>query len=225
MYINVTCQSRFFIGKIMKKIINITIIIFLALASLAFNKQTQAEVYCDDQYGGNCREIELQIDKLIYDPESNNFVDNLGINDYKFGNGEQITFKLKIKNNGEETFKHIDVRDYLPDYVQHLNGDLSFEITDLVVNETEEREITVKVVNADKMPEGKSIICVVNKAEAWNGSDSDSDTAQFCIEEKVLGMTTIPKTGANLISAIILLIVAFSFGFYRIGKSFFKKSN
>jgi len=209
----------------MKKITNSLIIIFLSLAFLSFSKQALANVYCDDQYGGNCREIDLQIDKLIYDPESNSFVDNLGINDYKFTSNEQITFKLKIRNNGEETFQHIDVRDYLPDYVLHQSGDLDFDIYDLVPNETEERDIVVKVVSSQNLPQDKSIVCVVNKAEATNGADSDSDTSQFCIEEKVLGMTTIPKTGANLFSAIILLIAALSLGFYRFGKNFFKKSN
>lgn len=192
----------------MKKLSTILIVAVLVLIFSLFVKQARATVYCDGQYGEVCREIELLIDKMVWDPVNGKFVDNLGINDYKFAPDEEITFRLEVKNVGDETFAEIDVRDYLPDYLEYLSGDIDFEIKDLDPGETETREFKAKVVSADKFPSDESIICVVNKAEAWNGDEKDEDTAQVCMEKKVLGVAELPPTGPEHATMILALSIS-----------------
>lgn len=172
------------------------ILVFLFLLAL-LAKPIWAAVRCETYYEGEVcvRTGELQIDKEVWDPEDGKFVDNLGITDYKFAPGEEITFKLKIKNVGDETFDKVNVQDTLPDYLELVSGDLSFEISDLEIDETEEREFKAKVVSADRFPEDKAVICVVNTTEVWSGDERDKDTAQVCLEKKVLGVVVLPPTG------------------------------
>lgn len=192
----------------MKKLSTILIVAALFLVLSLFAMPAKATVYCDTQYGEVCREIEILIDKMVWDPANGKFVDNLGINDYKFAPDEEITFRLEIKNVGDETFAEIDVRDYLPDYLEHVSGDIDFEIKDLDPGETETREFKAKVVSADKFPSDESIICVVNRAEAWNGDEKDEDTAQVCMEKKVLGVAELPPTGPEKSNFLLALSIA-----------------
>jgi uncharacterized repeat protein (TIGR01451 family) len=177
----------------MEKLIRLISIILFVLVLVFMAKPAHAT--CDEQYGGVCKELELQIDKVVWDPANGNFKDNLGINDYKFGPDEEITFKLKIKNTGDETFDEVHVKDYLPDYLLQLSGDFDFIIYDLDPDEEVEREIKIKVVSADNFPADNALICVVNTAETWNNSENDKDTSQVCLEKKVLGVTELPPTG------------------------------
>lgn len=177
-----------------KKILLVLVLFFvLALAA----KPLLAAVRCEIYYEGEVcvRTGELQIDKEVWDVEDGLFVDNMGLTDYKFAPGEEITFKLKIKNVGDETFAKVYVQDTLPDYLELVSGDLSFEIDDLVVGETEEREFKARVVSADRFPYDKTVICVVNTAEARADDEGDKDTAQVCLEKKVLGLVVLPPTG------------------------------
>lgn len=184
---------------------------------LSSNKAVAAE-RCETQYGGGetcVRTGELQIDKEIYDPDNGEYVDNLGPNDYLFKTAEEITFKLKIKNVGDDTLFDIDVKDMLPSYLFFSSGSSdSFEIDDLNPDDSVERTIKATVVAESQLPGDKSLICTVNTAEAKTGDEHDKDTAQFCIGKKVLGITTLPKTGSNLLLvAGILTIISGTAGF------------
>ena len=200
----------------MKK--TLTILATAVIAFLLLAKPVLAAVRCETQYGGGevcVRTGELQIDKEVWDPEDEKWLDNLGLGDYKFAPGESIKFKLKIKNVGDKTFSEVDVRDYLPDLVEHVSGDLEFEIKDLSPDETETRELEVKVVSADRFPNDKSIICEVNTAETWADDKKDKDTAQVCFEKKVLGVSELPPTGPeNWLIIIPFSLLAGLVGFY-----------
>lgn len=201
----------------MKKFIILLAIIVLG-GLIFWTKPLLAAIRCETQYGGGevcVRTGELQIDKEVWNIGNGLFVDNMGINDYKFSPGEEITFRLKIKNVGDKTFDKVYVKDTLPDYLELISGDLSFEINDLSVGETEEREFKVRVVSADKFPD-KSTICVVNSAETWSEDEKDKDTSQVCLEKKVLGVKVLPPTGPknsililgfSIISAVLSLIL------------------
>lgn len=180
----------------MKKILKTLPILAFILALFFIAKPLWAAVRCETNYYGEvCIYTgELQIDKEVWDVEDELWVDNMGINDYKFAPSEEITFKLKIKNVGDKTFDKVYVKDTLPDYLELISGDLEFEIDDLDPDETVEREIRVRVVSADQFPDGATI-CVVNTGETWSNDESDKDTAQVCLEEKVLGVTVLPPTG------------------------------
>lgn len=168
-----------------------------------------AAVRCEMQYGGreNCvRTGQLQIDKKVFDPKNKKFVDNLGINDYHFSPGEETTFKLKVKNIGDETFNQINVVDTLPSFLASSGSSLFFKIKDLKAGETRELEVKARVISANNFPTSKNLICVINTAEAAAGNEKDRDTAQLCLERKVLGKgfpTVLPPTGPENWLAIL----------------------
>lgn len=203
----------------MKKALKTLPILISVLALLFVARPALAAIRCETYYEGEVcvRTGELQIDKEVWDIEDGLFVDNMGLTDYKFAPGEEITFKLKIKNVGDETFNKVYVKDTLPDYLKLISGDLEFEIDDLSPGETEEREFKARVVSADKFPNDKTIICVVNTAETWSGDESDKDTAQVCLEKKVLGVEILPPTGPeNWLIFLSFIILSGLFGIYLI---------
>lgn len=174
-------------GKILSTLTSSAI---LLTAAVIFAKETYAAVRCEIQYGGRevcVRTGQLQIDKEVFDPNQNKFVDNLGINDRKFAPGEEITFKLIIKNVGDATFDKVTVTDTLPSLLERISGDLNFEITNLGSGQTQEREFKVKAVSKDRFPNNQTTVCVINTAEAISGNEKDRDTAQVCLERKVVG--------------------------------------
>lgn len=181
-----------------------------AIAIFVLAKPSLAAERCETQYGGGetcVRTGELQIDKEIYDPEHKGFVDNMGPDDYLFKSAEEITFKLKIKNVGDDTLSDVDVKDVLPSYLFFSGGSTdSFHIDDLNPGETEEKEIKATVVAESQLPSDKSLICDFNTAEAKSGDDEhDKDTAKFCFGKKVLGITTLPKTGSPFIIPALII--------------------
>jgi len=166
-----------------------------------------ASVRCETQYGGGqvcVKTGELQINKKVWDPQNETFVDNLGITSYKFTGGEEVIFQIEIKNVGDETFDKVDVQDTLPNYLELSSGELSFTIENLEPEKSETREIKAKVVS-DKLPSNKTLVCDVNTAEGWTDDEKDKDTAQICIEKRVLGVTQLPPTGLKGWSIISLL--------------------
>lgn len=186
------------------RILNLTLGAILISGLFLLAKETFAAVRCESQYGGGevcVRTGKLQIDKEVKNPTDGLFIDNLGLTSYKFASGEEITFRLEIKNVGDATFSKVNVKDSLPEYLEKLSGDLEFEISDLTVDETEAREIKAKVTG---LPNDKTIVCVVNTAEAWSGDEHDKDTAQVCLEKKVLA--AVPVTGPSSWLLLISLI-------------------
>lgn len=165
-------------------------------------------------YGEAVPSIKIFIDKKIKNPAIGEFVDNLGVNDYRFSPGEEVRFKVRVKNSGEKTFGKVKVKDYLPGYVELVSGPTEVEYKDLKVNESKEFEILVKVVSAEKLPADKGIFCVINKAEVKANDESDEDTAQLCIEKKVLGAAIQPEAGVNLLLLGSSLLGISTLGFF-----------
>ena len=198
-------------------------LIFLLLILTATTaKPSYAAVRCEAQYGGGevcVKTGQLQIDKEVFDPEAKKFVDNLGISSHKFVPGEELLFKLKVKNVGDATFDKVQVSDTLPGHLELVSGNTSFEITGLTSGKTEEREIKSRVVKADKFPDGKSIICEVNVAEVVSGGERDKDTSQVCLQAKVLGVSVpkvLPKAGSENWIIAFGSILALTIGSYLV---------
>ena len=141
----------------------------------------------------------IELYKKVKDPSANSFVDNLGVNDYKFAPGEEIIFQIKVKNNGKIDFENVKIADYLPSYVELVSGQTEINFQDLKPDETRDFEIKVKVVTADKLPSQQGLYCLVNKAEVVADNQKAEDTTQACIESKVLGAAVQPKAGVNLL--------------------------
>ncbi|MBI4058697.1 hypothetical protein HY404_00500 [Candidatus Microgenomates bacterium] len=194
-------------------------VIALALSAFLVIKPALAAVRCETQYGGGevcVKTGELQINKMVWDPIQKKFVDNLGLNDHRFAPGEEVTFKLQIKNVGDATFAKVNVADTLPSMLTLAGGSLNFDISDLTVGKTEEREIKAKVVEDKQFPTNKNLICVVNAAEVSGDNQKDKDTAQLCLERKAAPVPAkkLPPTGNQswifvIASATVSLLTSF----------------
>lgn len=147
----------------------------------------------------------IQIDKKVCDPrrgdcsKPEHFVDNLGVNTHKFASGNTITFKIKVKNTGDQDISRVYVKDILPSLLTHAEGNLEYELQDLKVNEEREAIIKAQVVGKDKLP--TNLTCPDNVAEARmhdksKGQPDARDTAQVCIEGEVAAPAKeLPVTG------------------------------
>ncbi|MFH1827367.1 MAG: hypothetical protein ABH812_02995 [bacterium] len=162
-------------------------------------------------YGGGISKS-IVIDKSIYNPNqnkggSNEYVDNFYSTDYRFSPNKEIIFRLKVKNTSDTTLYGITVKDFVPSYLQpteylgNYNSDnrtISFNAGDFGVNEEKTYTLKFKTLTQDKLPSNSGIICLTNKADASNDSVYDDDTAQFCIEKQVIGVTEVPSAGPEL---------------------------
>ena len=195
-----------------------------------------AQEQCEGTYGGYgtvCREGIVSLDKLVKDPSDGVFVDNLGKAE-AFRAGNEVTFRLKITNTGNFKIDTVLVHDNLPSYVEYSsgpNGDdirnvsydganrrLTFELTNLEVDEIRDIDFKVKVIGESGLP---SSACVVNFAEAEANGEKDSDTAQICVEKpgQVLG-AVYPETGPSQMQWLVLEAL----GFALVGALFIKTS-
>jgi len=197
----------------MKKLIKATLFSAAVLAVIFSPSQVKAVEYGDEPSG------EIELNKTVRRPSDGNFVDNLSSTDYLFSPGEEIIFKIWIKNYGDEKFDRIEINDFLPNYVELVSGQTEIDFSDLNAGDTREYEIKVKVVDADRLPAESGLFCLVNKAEVIADTRKDEDTAQVCIgaEEagQVLGVADMPATGADLLFGLVPLVLVGIVGFLK----------
>jgi len=186
-------------------------VIALTVISIVMTSSVSAQY---GQYGQPEPGMSIMIDKMVGKPVSDksgsvdgDYVDNLSPSDPRFQPEDEVLFKLKVKNTSEAKLKDVTVRDFLPDFVEPMEGqgtfsdesrEISIDAGDLEVDEEKVFVIKVKVLTQDQLPTDKGLMCLVNKATASNESISDEDTAQFCIEKEVLGVTAVPSAGPEL---------------------------
>lgn len=202
----------------MKRRVKTLTLIALLMGYPLVAKTASATIRCETQYGGGqtCEKIgNLLVDKKVFDPDNNKFVDNLLINDFKFAADDEIRFKIVVKNTGDAKLTQIKIKDVLPEKLYFVNGpaswtdwEMTFTIDGLEVGETKEYEIRAKVVPANELPE-KNILCKLNAVEAVSGDQKDRDTAQVCLEKKVLAKV-LPETGPSVLPILffVSLIIA-----------------
>ena len=177
-------------------------VILLSLVSPKLSFADGANTRCETQYGGTqiCVSTgQLQINKEVLDPITNQYVDNLGINNHKFTPGEVATFRISVKNIGDATLSKVTVTDSpQSEFLSLAGGNLNFELKDLKPGEIRSTEVKLKVTDGSKMPQN-NVICVINTAEAVSDSNKDKDSAQLCLERKVAVpvVTKTPATGAE----------------------------
>lgn len=208
---------------------------FLLLASKAY-----ADGTCTPLYGGGVtcpRRGEIVIDKQVRNPVNDIFVDNLTQFDNKFSPEQLVTFRIQVKNTGDQTLDEIKVKDIMPDFLSFVdgpgtfdqneakNGTLNFTINNLASSETREYWVRGRVFADKDVP--KDLICKLqNRAQARASGDRFSeDTAEYCVE-KVTGVTKgglplkeVPKTGPEAILSFLGLSSILSAGVYLRKKS------
>lgn len=202
------------------------------LSSLVLASQVFASGECTPLYGGGytCpRRGEILIDKQVKNPSSGIFVDNLTEFDPKFAPEQEVTFRIQVKNTGDETIDDIQVKDIMPDFLSFIagpgnfnstegkNGTLTFNIKNLAPSETREYWIQGKVFADSGVP--KNLICKLeNRAQARASGDRfTEDIAQYCTEKGTVtkgGVTEVPKTGPEAILSFLGLSSLLGSGVY-----------
>lgn len=189
----------------------------LVVSVLMSVKPVMADYGCQGQYGqyGNCPPSQsILIDKFVGKVTLNKggytdieYVDNMSASDSRFHAGDMVAFKLKVKNTSNITLTNVTVKDFLPTYVNAIEGPgtfdantrvVSFNAGDFQPNEEKVYYLKVQVVPTSNMPADKGLFCLVNKAEASNSNTSDEDTAQFCVEKQVTNVVKVPTAGPEM---------------------------
>lgn len=188
----------------MKKQITLALGLLSLLAIISAKSAFADGISCQPIYGGGQSCVQsgnVSVNKRVVDPVTNNLVDNLGINDNKFGPEGVVTFQISVTNTGNSQIGTVQIRDIFPQYVDFVSGMgnfdsnsrvLAFDITNLNAGETRSFNIIGKVVKSENLPVDKGIVCVINQATAKDASASNQsqDNAQMCIQKSLV--TTVP---------------------------------
>lgn len=201
------------------------VFMFLALAVPSY-----AQYGCQGQYGqyGNCPPSQsILVDKFVGKVTLNKggftdieYTDNMSASDTRFKANDMVAFMIKVKNTSGDTLTNVTVKDFIPSYVNPIEGPgtydstnrvISFNAGDFQANEEKVYYFKVQVVPTSAMPNDRGLFCQLNKAQAYNDNASDEDTAQFCIEKQVVGVTQVPQAGPEM-GVLLLSLEAAALG-------------
>ncbi len=163
-------------------------------------------------YGGPDVSKSILLDKKIGNPyqskgSSIEYLDNLSSSDYKFSPGQNVYFKITVKNTSDTKIYGITVKEFVPSYLTLVDGPGSYNSDNRTItinagdfgkDEEKVYSFKFKIAGQEKLPSDKGVMCLVNKAEASNNEVYDDDTAQFCIEKQVFGVKEVPAAGPEL---------------------------
>lgn len=185
------------------------------------------------QYGGPTPNLNIVIDKMVGKPNTNvDYVDNLSPSDPRFAAGQDVFFKLRVKNTSNIILKNVTVTDFLPSYIDPVEGPgiynatnrtISFNAGDFRPDEEKTYILKTRVQLQNLLPADKGLFCIVNRSRAeTNQVDSSNlsptispnqnniaaeDTAQLCIEKQVTqitpGVSQVPSAGPELGLALL----------------------
>jgi uncharacterized repeat protein (TIGR01451 family) len=217
----------------MKKITFFAAMIISLAAFILSGKAVQADQYgCNGQYGNTCPPSQtILIDKMVSVPMTGtasattvSYVDNLSSSDSKFRPGDAVFFRLKVKNTSTTTMTNVTVKDYIPSYIEPIEGAGSYDPNtriltinagDFQANEEKIYYFKAQIFPQNQLPADQGIVCIVNRARAYNDTVSSEDTAQFCVEKQVIGTPAVPATGPEFGLAIVgLEFAALAAGVY-----------
>jgi uncharacterized repeat protein (TIGR01451 family) len=166
-------------------------------------------------YGAQAPAEQVIIDKQIKGPNGD-WLDNISAEEYGFVASEAVDFRIRVKNSGESDIANISVIDYLPSELFFATGPsgqaLKWGIDLLEAGEEREYFIQAQVVDSETLA-GRGGFCVLNRAKVENetGETLDEDTAQLCIESRVLG-AKLPETGVNAVFGLGLALAIAGLG-------------
>src|SRR3989344_2169343 len=125
----------------------------------------------------------IMIEKWVWNPASNSFVENLSVNQFLFLPDQDVKFKVEVKNTGDKDLEKVEVTDKLPKEVSFVSGpgsydkekhSLTFIIDKLNKGEAKSYELTVKVKKAEDLP--SNVFCMSNLAEVRAENMINQDT-------------------------------------------------
>lgn len=164
--------------------------------------------------GGVCEEPELEVDKLVKNPKTGGFEDNLESDEYIFSKDERITFKVRYRNTGDTGVANAVIVDNIPPFIEYVSGYGNYNPgtkefrydAEYLDKDSDWKEFIMEAKVVDEVGE-----CVKNIAHIEvNGTEYDRDEAQICVGKKegeVLGaaVTALPATGFDLGTSVLAL--------------------
>lgn len=166
------------------------------------------------QYGQPSITYSILIDKMVGKPSLTKggstdyeYVDNLSPSDSRFRPGQTVSFKVKIKNTSNVKLTNVVLKDFIPSYLEPIEGPGSYDTTtrtiiynagDFATDEEKVYYIKAQIFSQDKLPADKGLFCLVNKVTASTDQAADDDTVQFCVEKEVLGTAKVPSAGPEM---------------------------
>ena len=161
---------------------------------------------------------QMLIDKKLLNPQNNQFVDNLNIEQHTFLPDQEIIFRVTVTDVVQSELKDLTVNDKLPDVLNFQSSSfgkydantktITLIIDSLKVGESKTFEIKTKVKPAAEI--ASNVVCQTNLVRVTAGNMVDEDTANFCVSKQVLGVTTqIPVTGPGQTLLILILSTLF----------------
>lgn len=210
-----------------KSLFSFIVLLSITFYVLSFKFHVNAQY---GQYGQPSPSYSILVDKMVGKPAFNKgvtdyeYVDNLTPSDPRFRPGQEIYFKIKIKNTSNRDITNVTVKDFVPNYIEPIQGPGSWDsqnrvITwnagDFRVDEEKVYYLKATIYPQDKLPADKGLFCLVNRSQAWFENTTDDDSSQFCIEKEVLGVSKVPSAGAEF-GLLILAgnILSASIGLY-----------
>ncbi len=173
----------------------------------------------------------LLINKKIFNPQSQQFVDNLTRDQFLFIPNQAVDFQLEVTNTGNQDLSNLEITDKLPGELAFVSGgsinkggQIHFSINKLAPGQSQTFLLKTKVnVNQDMT----GIVCPVNLAEVRTGSLLDQDTSTLCIQQninkQVPPVEQLPKTGLPLIAWSLVGFLPAGWGLRKLSR--FNKDN
>ncbi|MCX7996636.1 MAG: DUF11 domain-containing protein [Patescibacteria group bacterium] len=207
----------------------------LAIALVASAASVSAQQYGSGQYGTGPYstgsygqqptqpEQRILVDKQVATPGSATgsagetagvYRDNLPLSYERYQPGQEVVFRIIVRNISNVTVQNVVVRDTIPSYAEPMVGPgiydaatrtVTYTISQLQPNEENVQYVKMKIFAQSRLPANETIIRQVNTVEARLGTEQDIDTAQYFIEKQVVGVSKVPDTGPELGLAFLAL--------------------
>lgn len=161
---------------------------------------------------------QLLVEKKILNPQNNQFVDNLNLEQQTFLPNQEVTFRVTITNIIQSDLRNIVVTDRLPDALNFISTSfgsydsatktITLKIDSLKVGESKTFEIKAKIKPAEEL--SNNVTCQTNLARGMVNNLVEEDTASFCIQKQVLQTTpALPTTGPAQTLEVMVLSTLF----------------
>jgi uncharacterized repeat protein (TIGR01451 family) len=163
-----------------------------------------ADTNCQSIYGGgeNCGSGNITVEKLVLNPTTNQYVNNLGTNDPAYKPLSPIFFKIIVKNTSTTNLNNITVNDTIcsgvkktcqnPEFVDFVSGPgnfntstetLTYTIASLPAGQENDVIIAGRTVAAVNLPVNTTLVCPTNTVQVTMiNSQPTEATSEFCIQ-------------------------------------------
>lgn len=207
LHYDIVCRSR--INQFILYIMITKNIVTAALVSTIVSAFVATPVFADS-YEGTTPPKNLTVNKQVQDPRVKTFVENLDASmpESAYKPGQEVLYKLTIKNDSGETFNPVTVEDTFPQYLTFVSGPgtydkganrLFIKVENLIAGQTKTIELVAKIADAKDLPKDKVMFCnVKNHVHVYSPSrpDGDQDDAAICIKTGDVP-TKLPVAGFN----------------------------